>query len=86
MSTKHSKYTRPVEPVVYAVGTEYCKDSPSNIKTTYGTVRRNVTGTAEHMHVVYVIQNRMGIELNVDADSIDALIAVLSAVRAKDQS
>jgi hypothetical protein len=78
---KHSPNTKPVAPVVYSASTVYDKNVPGENRLVYGTVRRNVQGD----HITYVIENRMGAEMIVDADSIDCLIAALCKVRAQDQ-
>lgn len=78
---KHNANTKAVAPVIYAVGSEYRRDLPGQAALTYGTVRRDVVGD----HITYVVRNRMGVELIVDADSIDCLIAALHKVRAEGQ-
>jgi hypothetical protein len=78
---KHSPNTKPVAPVVYSASTVYDKDAPGESRLVYGTVRREVQGD----HITYVIQNRMGVDMVVDADSIDCLIAALNKARAQDQ-
>lgn len=79
-NNKHSKHTKPVAPIVYAVSTAY-DDKTKGMALKRGTVRREVMGD----HITYIIKNRMGVEMIVDADSIDNLIAALQQARKQDQ-
>lgn len=80
----HSVSTQAVAPVVYAVSTEFDVKADRQVLV-YGTVCRTVVNPGPSAHITYIIKNRSGVELNVDADSIDDLIAALQHVRVQNQ-
>lgn len=63
--------------IIYAVGVEWDGKPGDNKKISYATVQRKELGA----HVTFEIINRSGVQLTVDNDSIDALIAALQQAK-----